>query len=93
VTSRRHAKPTADERNEVRHPLCLCWRHVGGPLAGTVPPIRRPVERLARATRRSLRPCVRQADTGTDTFDPLRDAITTAWRHTAAAGRRQGRTS
>jgi hypothetical protein len=24
------AKPTADERNEVRDSLRLCWRHVGG---------------------------------------------------------------
>jgi hypothetical protein len=93
VTIRRHAKPTADERNEVRHPLRLCWRHVGGPLAGTVPPIQRPVERLARAARGPLPPRVRLPHGGIDTSDLLREAITTAWRRTATGGRGPQRTS
>lgn len=89
----RCTKLTADERNEVRDPLRLCWRHVGGPLAGTVPPIPPPVERLARAARSPLPDRWQSADGGTDASDPLRAAITTAWRHAADARRRLGHPS
>jgi hypothetical protein len=42
------AKLTVDERNEVWHPLGLCWRHVDGPLWSSVVGGGRPVEGHAR---------------------------------------------
>ena len=76
---RRHARLTADERNEVRHPLRLCWRHVDGPLTGTVPPIRGPVEGPARHPRSRTPSCGHPVDASAPAASALRAAIASEW--------------